>query len=276
MSNRDGAAEYYIKNIHGDVVGMTDAEGNLTDNYYYDAFGNEQNVTNDNNPFRYAGEYFDEESGLIYLRNRYYDSSTGRFITEDTYWNTDNMIYGDKHQKYEVDGDIDQDNMSLFEYVNMDVEEIIKNERINILRLCTNLSNFQLDTLDSIIQEWYENSEMIVDTYCVYTEMKIADVDSINQSSNLYVYCLNNPIKYFDFTGHVVVVDDVAIVAGAIVVAAAAGIVYYKAHTKNASKSNWDKHTKNVQVHQVKQRVNLAGKAGQIKRNHDCKEKCYV
>ena len=83
MSNRDGAAEYYIKNIHGDVVGMTDAEGNLTDNYYYDAFGNEKNVTNDNNPFRYAGEYFDEESGLIYLRNRYYNSSTGRFITED-------------------------------------------------------------------------------------------------------------------------------------------------------------------------------------------------
>ena len=35
------------------------------------------------NPFRYCGEYYDEETGLIYLRNRYYDSSTGRFITED-------------------------------------------------------------------------------------------------------------------------------------------------------------------------------------------------
>ncbi|MBR5236912.1 MAG: RHS repeat-associated core domain-containing protein [Clostridia bacterium] len=30
-----------------------------------------------------SGEYFDEETGLIYLRNRYYDASTGRFITED-------------------------------------------------------------------------------------------------------------------------------------------------------------------------------------------------
>ena len=53
------------------------------DNYCYDAFGNEQNITNDNNPFRYAGEYYDQETGLIYLRNRYYNSSTGRFITED-------------------------------------------------------------------------------------------------------------------------------------------------------------------------------------------------
>ena len=35
------------------------------------------------NPFRYCGEYYDEETGLIYLRNRYYDSSIGRFITED-------------------------------------------------------------------------------------------------------------------------------------------------------------------------------------------------
>ncbi|MDO4302234.1 MAG: RHS repeat-associated core domain-containing protein, partial [Clostridia bacterium] len=48
------------------------------------------------NPWGYCGEYRDKESGLIYLRNRYYDSSTGRFMTEDTHWNVDNMIYGDR------------------------------------------------------------------------------------------------------------------------------------------------------------------------------------
>jgi len=37
------------------------------------------------NPFRYAGEVFDAESGMIYLRARYYDPSVGRFISEDTY-----------------------------------------------------------------------------------------------------------------------------------------------------------------------------------------------
>ena len=35
------------------------------------------------NPFRYCGEYYDDETDLIYLRNRYYDNQTGRFITED-------------------------------------------------------------------------------------------------------------------------------------------------------------------------------------------------
>ncbi len=37
------------------------------------------------NPFRYTGEIQDEESGLIYLRSRYYDPSIGRFISQDTY-----------------------------------------------------------------------------------------------------------------------------------------------------------------------------------------------
>ena len=35
------------------------------------------------NLFGYCGEYTDQETGLIYLRNRYYSPTTGRFITED-------------------------------------------------------------------------------------------------------------------------------------------------------------------------------------------------
>lgn len=37
----------------------------------------------DTNPFRYCGEYYDAETGLIYLRARYYDTDIGRFISED-------------------------------------------------------------------------------------------------------------------------------------------------------------------------------------------------
>ncbi|WP_158594070.1 RHS repeat-associated core domain-containing protein [Cohnella faecalis] len=36
-------------------------------------------------PFKYTGEIQDDESGLIYLRARYYDPSIGRFINEDSY-----------------------------------------------------------------------------------------------------------------------------------------------------------------------------------------------
>jgi RHS repeat-associated protein len=42
-----------------------------------------QTGTEDTNPFRYAGEYFDEEVGTYYLRNRVYNPAIGRFTQED-------------------------------------------------------------------------------------------------------------------------------------------------------------------------------------------------
>ena len=35
------------------------------------------------NPYRWNGEQLDAESGLVYLRNRYYQPSTGRFMQRD-------------------------------------------------------------------------------------------------------------------------------------------------------------------------------------------------
>ncbi|WP_343252804.1 RHS repeat-associated core domain-containing protein [Ligaoa zhengdingensis] len=79
------AKSYYLYNAHGDVVQLTDAIGTVTQEYEYDAFGNEQNPSaNDMNPMRYCGEYFDAETGTIYLRARYYDPSIGRFTSADT------------------------------------------------------------------------------------------------------------------------------------------------------------------------------------------------
>ncbi len=79
------AKSYYLYNAHGDVVQLTDAAGTVTQEYEYDAFGNEQNPSaNDTNPLRYCGEYFDAETSTIYLRARYYDPSIGRFTSADT------------------------------------------------------------------------------------------------------------------------------------------------------------------------------------------------
>ena len=80
----EDATNYMFKNGHGDVVKLV-SNGTVTQNYDFDAYGNQKGESNtaDTNPFRYCGEYFDQESGLIYLRARYYDPSMGRFITED-------------------------------------------------------------------------------------------------------------------------------------------------------------------------------------------------
>ena len=77
---------YYTQNAHGDVVNLTDSTGAVVKSYTYDAFGVEKNIDDsDTNAFRYCGEYYDAETGTVYLRARYYDPEIGRFISRDSF-----------------------------------------------------------------------------------------------------------------------------------------------------------------------------------------------
>jgi RHS repeat-associated protein len=69
----------------GTVRLLTDATGTVTDTYDYDAWGNTVNTTGSTpNAYLYRGEQYDSDLGLYYLRARYYDALTGRFLTRDT------------------------------------------------------------------------------------------------------------------------------------------------------------------------------------------------
>ncbi len=76
---------YYVYNSHGDVVYLVNEAGATVNSYKYDEWGNLTAKTEAiANPIRYAGEYQDDESGFYYLRARYYEPVTGRFISRDT------------------------------------------------------------------------------------------------------------------------------------------------------------------------------------------------
>ena len=81
-----GNRSYYLFNGHGDVTGLANTAGTLTKSYDYDAFGNQKGTIDpaDTNKFRYGGEYWDDQTGTYYLRARYYNPGTGRFISEDS------------------------------------------------------------------------------------------------------------------------------------------------------------------------------------------------
>jgi len=60
--------------------------GAIVNKYSYDAFGKVLSQTETiTNPFKYVGAMgvMDEGNGLFYMRARYYDPSTGRFISKD-------------------------------------------------------------------------------------------------------------------------------------------------------------------------------------------------
>jgi RHS repeat-associated protein len=68
----------------GSVRNLTSSAGTVTDSYEYDAYGNEFTVSGSTpNEFMYRGEQYDSDLGLYYLRARYYNPLTGRFMSRD-------------------------------------------------------------------------------------------------------------------------------------------------------------------------------------------------
>ncbi|MDF2927374.1 MAG: hypothetical protein K0R57_6288, partial [Paenibacillaceae bacterium] len=81
---------YFLYNGHGDVVQTVSEDGTVENQYDYDIFGNPTlTIELYASAIRYAGEFYDAESGLYYLRARYYNPYIGRFISEDSYWGED-------------------------------------------------------------------------------------------------------------------------------------------------------------------------------------------
>jgi len=65
---------------------LTDSAGAVTDSYEYDAYGNEVASTGSTpNAYLYRGERYGADLGLYYLRARWYNPVTRRFMTRDPY-----------------------------------------------------------------------------------------------------------------------------------------------------------------------------------------------
>jgi RHS repeat-associated protein len=98
---------YYHYNAHGDVVAVTDSNGDVYRQYVYDPYGNlikmadgtgnpvkdkngvdiTTNLQDDpefNHAYTYRGYRYDAETGLYFLNARYYHAGIGRFLTKDS------------------------------------------------------------------------------------------------------------------------------------------------------------------------------------------------
>ncbi len=86
-----GSTYFYRKNAQNDIIALLDNTGTVVVKYKYDAWGKCQTTVLTSaastiaelNPFRYRSYYFDTETGLYFLKTRYYDPEIGRFMTID-------------------------------------------------------------------------------------------------------------------------------------------------------------------------------------------------
>jgi RHS repeat-associated protein len=77
---------YYLVDGLGSTRLLTDTAGQVLNSYGYEAFGQTVNQTGTaDNKYQYAGEQFDAALGDYYLRQRFYDTSSGRFGRMDEY-----------------------------------------------------------------------------------------------------------------------------------------------------------------------------------------------
>ncbi len=76
--------DYYLEDGQGNIRFVTDEVGNKVRSTEYDPFGNWRAANGQANiQMLYQGQQQDPESNLYYLRARYYDPATGRFISRD-------------------------------------------------------------------------------------------------------------------------------------------------------------------------------------------------
>ena len=165
----------YVKNLQGDVIAILDAAGNVVVSYVYDAWGapigksgSMAETLGTVQPFRYRGYVFDEETGLYYLRSRYYSAERSRFVNADDCFSEKNLYC------YCINAPVERCDPSGHEYLciamyrvalnNTDADSVIDLEDIGLKQTMSNrlidsgMLTVIVKKLINTVDEIHENS----------------------------------------------------------------------------------------------------------------------
>ncbi len=105
VSASSPAFEYFYQfDGLGSAINITDPTGAQKANYSYDPWGKMTlplDPLGTKEKYKFTGEANDPNDGLVYLRARYYDTATGRFLSEDPL--RTRLVYGESPYAYAGD-----------------------------------------------------------------------------------------------------------------------------------------------------------------------------
>jgi RHS repeat-associated protein len=86
-------ASSFVHDQIGSTLALLDGTGAVAGRYTYTPYGVASSSGSASTSLRYTGQYTDGESGLVYLRARYYDPGTALFISVDPLLDTTRTPY---------------------------------------------------------------------------------------------------------------------------------------------------------------------------------------
>ena len=87
------ASYWFVHDQVGSTVLLLGASGAQAGSYSYTPYGLATHTGTATTPLQYTGQYADAESGLVYMRARYYDPATAQFLTVDPLVNVTHTPY---------------------------------------------------------------------------------------------------------------------------------------------------------------------------------------
>lgn len=88
----DGTVTYLHTDLNGSVTASTNSAGSIAGTVAYSPYG--KATTAAISKFGYAGDWVDVDTGFTYLRNRWLDTNTGTFLSEDPLVQTTGKSFG--------------------------------------------------------------------------------------------------------------------------------------------------------------------------------------
>ena len=288
---------FYVKNIQGDVLKIVNPSGQTVVSFTYDAWGNFTLTPNSEsdrteitfaaafNPIFYRGYIFDYETGLYYLKSRYYNPETGRFVNEDAYCDTQTSIISTNMFAYcanspvsqiDPDGFYNRTNAVKYArkwtgYTNWNIiifnpkfHFYINGDCANFVSQCINAGGIKMTNSwyskgflkRNISESWRLVSKQMdyfnQEKYCKGVSVSyFYDDDSKKDIANK-LKTISNELKvgdvlYMDLIRN----DETKYVHAAIITAIQNGIIYYAAHTSNKSKQNLADSVYNNKISQI-------------------------
>ena len=215
------------------LIGFTDGE--MTASYKYNASGLRYEKTVNGETINHV---WDGNKQIVadVIDNQFYEADCyirgTNLVAKYNYWNGDKSEYtyytqnahGDVVNLTDKDGKVTKS----YRYDAFGVEKNIDENDANAFRYCGEY--YDKETATVYLRARYYDPD--IGRFMSRDSVTGKNEDPL--SLNLYTYCANNPIYYSDPTGHIFVLDDVAIGIGVI---AAACIIYSSAVCTNATTS---------------------------------------